>query len=80
MTGLTASTLEEDPMSARIHTALLYRLAVPAWLVATLVAATIAVALIAALGGGSPAPTRAASGPPPIQPTSCIDSSVVGHC
>ena len=67
-------------MSARIHTALLYRLAIPAWLVATLVAATIAVALIAVIGSGDAAPSRAASGPPPIQPTSCVDSSVVGHC
>jgi hypothetical protein len=62
-------------MSARIHSAVLHRIAVPAWLLAAVIAAAIAVSVLAVLD--SPAD------PIPVQtqaPTSCIDSSVVGHC
>jgi hypothetical protein len=72
-------------MTARIHTALQYRLAVHVWVLALAIAlalATIAaVALIDASSGASPEAIGSASGTSvPQQSTSCIDSSVVGHC
>ena len=48
-------------MSTRIHSALLYRLAVPAWLVAALIAATVAVGALALLAGGCGAGTGSAA-------------------
>lgn len=67
-------------MTARIHSAALHRVAVPAWLLAVVIAAAIAASLLAAIDiAGDPAPVRAGAGYQP-QPTSCIDSSVVGHC
>jgi len=66
-------------MSTRIHSALLYRLDLPAWLVAAVLAAVIAAGGLALLSAGdSPAPASAGSAP--IAPTTCVDSTVVGHC
>ena len=48
---------EEGLMSARIHSAVLHRFAVPAWLLAVILAAAIAIILIAALHSpATPAP------------------------
>lgn len=69
-------------MTARIHSAVLHRVAVPAWLLTAVIAAAIAASLFAVLDtAGDPAPARAGSSPAYQQlPTTCIDSSVVGHC
>ena len=65
-------------MTTRIHSAVLHRIAVPAWLLAAVIAAAIAASLFAVLDtAGDPVPAGADYRP---QPTSCIDSSVVGHC
>ena len=67
-------------MTARIQSAVLHRLAVPAWLLALVIAAAVAASLLAVIGiADDPAPVRAGTGYEP-QPTTCIDSSVVGHC
>jgi hypothetical protein len=68
-------------MTARISHTLLHRISVPFWLVAMLVAATVAFGALALLGAGdSTQPAVAADAPPPISQTStCVDSSV-GHC
>jgi hypothetical protein len=67
-------------MTARFHSAALHRVAVPAWLLAIVIAAAIAASLLAVIDiAGDPAPVRADGGYQP-QPTTCIDSSVVGHC
>ena len=67
-------------MTARIHSAVLHRIAVPAWLLAAVIAAAIAASLFAVLDtAGEPALAPAGADYQP-QPTSCIDSSVVGHC
>ncbi len=66
-------------MTARIHSAVVHRVTVPAWLLAVVIAAAIAASLFAVLDSSSePIPVQTQA--PPIQPTSCIDSSVVGHC
>ena len=69
-------------MSTRIHSAMLYRLAVPAWLLAAVIAAAIAASLFAVLDtAGDPVPVRSAASPAYQQlPTTCIDNTVVGHC
>ena len=65
-------------MTARIHSAVLHRVTVPAWLLAAVIAAAIAASLLAVIDiAGDPAPAGAGYQP---QPTTCIDSSVVGHC
>lgn len=62
-------------MSARIHSAVLHRFAVPAWLLAVILAAAIAVILIAALDSpATPAPVHS------FAPSTCVDSTLVGHC
>ena len=67
-------------MTARIHSAVLHRITVPAWLLAAVIAAAIAASLFAVLdSAGDPAPARAGGDYQP-QPTTCVDSSVVGHC
>ena len=67
-------------MTTRIHSAVLHRIAVPAWLLAAVIAAAIAASLFAVLDtAGDPAPARVGSDYQP-QPTTCVDSSVVGHC
>jgi hypothetical protein len=67
-------------MTARIQSAVLHRIAVPAWLLAAVLAAAVAASLFAALDtGGDPAPVSAGSHYRQL-PTSCIDSRVVGHC
>jgi hypothetical protein len=69
-------------MSAHVQSALRYRFTLPAWLLAVVVAAAIAIGAVALLGGsGSPAAAPAASGAGvhAVQPTVCVDSSV-GHC
>jgi hypothetical protein len=68
-------------MTARISHTLFQRIGVPFWLVATLVAATLALGALALLGGESTQPAGAADAAPPIsQTTSCVDSATVGHC
>jgi hypothetical protein len=67
-------------MTARIHSAVVHRVAVPTWLLATVIAVAIAASLFAVLDtAGDPLPARAGSDYQP-QPTSCVDSTVVGHC
>ena len=66
-------------MSTHIHTALQHRVSLPAWLIASFAAVVLALAVIAiADAGGGAAPASASSGI--TQPTSCVDSAVVGHC
>ena len=65
-------------MTDRIHSAVLHRVAVPAWLLTVVIAAAIAASLFAVLDNpGQPVPVQTEA---PIAPTSCVDSSVVGHC
>ena len=56
----------------------MHRVAVPAWLLAAVIAAAIAASLFAVLDSpAQPVPVQTQA---PIPPTTCIDSSVVGHC
>jgi len=65
-------------MTARIQSAVLHRVAVPAWVLAAVVAAAIAASLFAVLDSpGQPVPVQTQA---PIPPTTCIDYSAVGHC
>jgi hypothetical protein len=65
-------------MATRIHSAALHRIAVPAWLLAVVIAAAIAACLVAVIDeAAAPAPVRTQA---PIDPTTCVDASVVGHC
>ena len=62
-------------MTARIHSAVLHRLVVPAWLLVVVLAVAIAATLVAVLD------TPAQPAPLPAQaPASCLDSTVVGRC
>ena len=62
-------------MTARIHSVVLRRFAVPAWLLAVVLAMAIAATLVAVLD------TPAQPAPLPAQaPAPCLDSTVVGHC
>lgn len=67
-------------MTARIQSAVARRFAVPAWLLTVVIAAAIAASLIAVLDSPSqPVPVQTQA--PVLAPTTtCIDSSVVGHC
>jgi hypothetical protein len=66
---------EEGLMTARIHSAVLHRVAVPAWLLAVVLAAAIGASLIAALDSpATPAPVHS------LAPSTCVDSTLVGHC
>ena len=72
-------------MSAYMHSALRYRITVPAWLIAIALAAVLALGAVALLDGSAqPAPTASAAQPTrttlPQQDTVCVDSRVVGHC
>jgi hypothetical protein len=73
-------------MSAYVHSALRYRLAVPAWLLAIATAAAIAMPTIALLEGSNEPTASPASAAPttrtalPQQDTVCVDSRFVGHC
>ena len=65
-------------MATRIHSAALQRIAVPAWLLAVVIAAAIAAGVFAVTDRpAAPAPVQTQA---PIPPTTCVDSSVVGHC
>jgi hypothetical protein len=64
-------------MTARIHTLAVHRVAVPAWVLAAVLCAVIALALVAVINS-PPEPVAAPSHA--TQPTSCIDAPVVGHC
>jgi hypothetical protein len=69
-------------MSSSIHTALHHRSTIPSWVVAVLVAAVVAIGVVAIFAGSDNStltPAKAAS-PAPTMPTSCVDSTVVGHC
>lgn len=64
-------------MTARVSSAVVHRVAVPAWLLTVVIAAAIAASAVAVLGAaGNPSPVRSYQ----QLPTTCIDSSVVGHC
>lgn len=65
-------------MSAPLQAAIRHRVAVPAWLIALVIAATIAVAGIAVLAG-SDDHAGAQTTPPLSQHTTCV-SPVAGHC
>jgi hypothetical protein len=65
-------------MSAPLQAALRHRVAVPAWLIALVIAAVVAVAGIAVLAGSGDQ-VGAQTNPPLSQHTSCT-SSVTGHC
>ena len=67
-----------EGMTAHIHSALLHRFAVPAWLLVAVLAAVIALSLVAVLD--NPAEPVAAPAPAPISPATCIDSAAAGHC
>ena len=65
-------------MTAHIHTAVVHRFAVPAWLLAAVLAAVIARASSpCSTTPPSPSPRRRQA---PAAPTACVDSTVVGHC
>jgi hypothetical protein len=65
-------------MTAHLHSALFHRYAVPAWLLAAVIAAVVALALVAVLDG--PAELAASPSPAPAPAGSCLDAAVVGHC
>jgi len=65
-------------MTAHLHSALFHRVAVPAWLLAAVIAAVVALALVAVLGG--PAELAASPSTAPAPTSSCLDAAVVGHC
>jgi hypothetical protein len=65
-------------MTARIHSAVLHRVTVPAWLLALVLAAAIAASVLAVVDTTAD-PVPVSDGYQP-QPTSCVDSTVVGHC
>jgi hypothetical protein len=72
-------------MSSSIHTALHHRITLPSWLLAAMLAVVVAIGAVAlAADSGSTSsglsPASAASAPSIDQPTSCVDSTVVGHC
>ena len=74
-------------MSAHIHSALRYRLTLPAWLIAaavTVALALVVAALVADPNGpsSSPASAGAQSSSPTLlqQESTCVDAAVVGHC
>ena len=70
-------------MSTHISTALHHRLTLPSWVVAAIVAAVVALGAIAVFSGSdeaSLAPAKAATPSLSEQPTSCINSELVGHC
>ena len=78
---------EESLMSAHIHSALRYRLTLPAWLIAVALAVALALvvaALVADPNGPTGSPASAGAQPTtrtlPQQETTCVDASVVGHC
>jgi hypothetical protein len=69
-------------MSAHVQSALRYRFTLPAWLLAVVIAAAIAIGAVALLGGSSgpaTAPAASGTGTQAVQPTVCVDGSV-GHC
>ncbi len=65
-------------MTAHLHSALSHRFTVPAWLLAAVIAAVVALALVAVLDG--PAELVASPSPAPAPTISCLDAAVVGHC
>ena len=74
-------------MSAHIHSALRYRLTLPAWLIAAAVTVALALviaALIAEPNGPTDSPASVGSQPTtgtlPQQATTCVDAPIVGHC
>jgi hypothetical protein len=74
-------------MSAYLQSALRYRLAVPAWLLAVAIAGAIAIGAVVLIGGSdqSAVPAAGAQAAPARatlahQHPVCVDSRVVGHC
>jgi hypothetical protein len=62
-------------MTARIHTLVVHRVAVPAWVLAVVLSAVIALALATVISG----PSEPVAAPSQAPPSSCLDA-VVGHC
>jgi hypothetical protein len=66
-----------------MHTALHHRIAVPSWVVASMLAIVVAIGAIALFAGSDSSSTIApakAAAPTQEMPTSCVDAAVVGHC
>ena len=67
-------------MTARIHSAIVHRVAVPAWLLTVVIAAAIAASLFAVLDSPSEPVAVQTRTPAPAPTTTCVDYSAVGHC
>ncbi|HEY7075717.1 MAG TPA: hypothetical protein VH418_10120 [Solirubrobacteraceae bacterium] len=65
-------------MSAPLQAAIRHRVSVPAWLIALVVAAAIAVAGIAVLADSGA--SVSAQTTPPLSPHTSCTNSVAGHC
>jgi hypothetical protein len=64
-------------MTSHLHSAVVRRIAVPAWLLAVVIAAVIAAGLFAALDSpATPAPAPVHT----FTPSTCVDATLVGHC
>jgi hypothetical protein len=64
-------------MTSHLHSAVVRRIAVPAWLLAVVIAAVIAAGLFAALDSpATPAPPPAHN----FTPSTCVDATLAGHC
>jgi hypothetical protein len=62
-------------MTSHLHSAVVHRIAVPAWLLTVVIVAAIAASLVAALDRpATPAPVH------DLGPSTCIDATLVGHC
>jgi hypothetical protein len=71
-------------MTARVHSVLLHRLSVPAWLLAAAIAVVIAASFAVLLAGAddtvpAQAGTSVERADEP-RPSACLDVAVVGHC
>jgi hypothetical protein len=67
-------------MTSRFHHTAIRQIAVPIWLAALVLAATLTLAATTIFGGDSAEPAGASSPSPITQTTSCLDSGLVGHC
>jgi hypothetical protein len=79
-------------VSARLQSAFFYRLSIPAWLIAVVIAAALAASVPVFLLGSDANSASAGTSSSAVRPdtagnanvgasrTSCIDNAVVGHC
>jgi hypothetical protein len=66
---------DQGAMTSHLHSAVVRRIAVPAWLLAVVIAAVIAAGLFAALDRpATPAPVHN------FVPSTCVDATLAGHC